>query len=37
MAKLPLEALTSGDWRLEVTASDAAGRVAKRSVDFEIQ
>jgi hypothetical protein len=37
MANLPLDALTSGEWRLEVTASDAAGRVAKRSVDFEIQ
>jgi hypothetical protein len=37
MAKLPLEALTSGDWRLEVTASDALGRVATRSVDFEVQ
>jgi len=37
MAKLPLDALTPGDWRLEVTASDAAGGVAKRSLDFEIQ
>jgi VWFA-related protein len=37
MAKLPLEALTSGDWRLEVTASDAAGKVAKSSVDFAVQ
>ncbi len=37
MAKLPLGALASGEWRLEVTASDAAGKVVKRSVDFEIQ
>jgi hypothetical protein len=37
VAKLPLEALAPGGWRLEVTASDAAGRVAKRSVDFEIR
>ncbi|HTW66092.1 MAG TPA: VWA domain-containing protein [Bryobacteraceae bacterium] len=37
MSKLPLAALTAGNWRLEVTASDGAGKVAKRSVDFEIQ
>ncbi len=37
MAKLPLDALTPGDWRLEVTASDGAGKTAKRSVDFAIQ
>jgi VWFA-related protein len=36
MAKLPLDALAPGGWRLEVTASDAAGKAASRSVDFEI-
>jgi hypothetical protein len=37
MAKLPLDALAPGDWRLEITASDTAGRSVKHSVDFEIQ
>lgn len=37
MANLPLDKLAAGDWRLEVAASDAAGKTASRSVDFEIQ
>jgi hypothetical protein len=37
MAKLPLDALAPGGWRLEVTATDTAGKSAKRSVDFEVQ
>ena len=37
MAKLPLDALAPGDYRLEVTASDAAGETVKHSVDFEIR
>lgn len=37
MAKLPLDALMPGAWRLEVTASDAAGKAVTRSVDFEVQ
>ena len=37
MAKLPLDALTPGNWRLEVTASDAAGKVASRTVDFLVE
>jgi VWFA-related protein len=37
MAKLPLDALAPGNWRLEVTASDAAGKVASRTVDFLVQ
>ena len=37
MAKIPLDALTPGDWRLEVTASDSAGKTASRSIDFEVQ
>lgn len=37
MAKLPLDALAPGNWRLEVTASDAAGKTVKRSIDFEVQ
>lgn len=37
MANLPLDKLTPGTWRLEVTASDAAGKTASRSVDFEVQ
>lgn len=36
MANLPIDKLAPGDWRLEVTASDAAGKIASRSVDFEI-
>lgn len=37
MARLPLGAVGSGNWRLEVTASDAAGKVASRTVDFLVQ
>lgn len=37
MAKLPLDALAPGSWRLDVTGSDAEGRVVSRSVDFEIR
>lgn len=37
MANLPLNALTPGDWRLEVTARDAAGKAVTRTVDFEVQ
>lgn len=37
MANLPLSALAPGDWRLEVTARDGAGRVVTRSVDFEVR
>ena len=37
MAKLPLDALTPGTWRLEVTASDAEGKVASRTVDFLVE
>lgn len=37
MANLPLNALTPGDWRLEVTARDAAGTLATRTVDFKVQ
>jgi VWFA-related protein len=37
VAKLPLDALASGNWRLQVTASDAAGKVATRTVDFQVQ
>lgn len=37
MAKLPLDALAPGDYRLEVTASDAAGKMATRSIDFQVQ
>jgi VWFA-related protein len=36
-ARLPVDALTAGAYRLEITASDAAGKLAKRSVDFEVQ
>jgi VWFA-related protein len=37
MTNLPLDKLAPGDWRLEVTASDAAGKTASGSVDFRIQ
>jgi len=37
MAKLPLDTLAPGNWRLEVIASDAAGKVASRTVDFLVQ
>jgi VWFA-related protein len=37
MAKLPLDILAPGSWRLEVTASDGAGKVASRTVDFLVQ
>lgn len=36
MANLPLDKLTPGDWRLEVTASDLEGKTVSRSVDFGI-
>jgi len=37
MGKLPLDTLAPGNWRLEVIASDAAGKVASRTVDFLVQ
>ena len=37
MAELPLDTLALGSWRLEVTASDAAGKIATRTVDFLLQ
>ena len=37
MAKRPLDTLPPGNWRLEVVASDAAGKVASRTVDFLVQ
>ena len=37
MANLPLDTLAPGNWRLEVTASDAAGKVASRTLDFLVQ
>jgi VWFA-related protein len=37
MVKLPLDTLAPGNWRLEVIASDAAGKVASRTVDFLVQ
>jgi hypothetical protein len=37
MAKIPLDRLAPGNWRLEVIASDAAGKVASRTVDFLVQ
>jgi hypothetical protein len=37
MANLPLDKLTPGGWRLEVTVSDAAGKVATRTVEFLVQ
>ncbi len=37
MTRLPLDTLAPGNWRLEVIASDAAGKVASRTVDFLVQ
>jgi hypothetical protein len=34
---LPLEKLAAGSYRLEIEASDAAGKQAVRTVDFEVR
>jgi hypothetical protein len=36
-ARLPLDALTAGSYRLEIRASDAAGNQASRTADFVVQ
>jgi hypothetical protein len=35
--KLPVESLTAGSYRVEVKASDSAGRSTLRSADFELE
>ncbi len=36
-ARLPLNALTAGSYRLEIRASDSAGKQAARTADFDIR
>jgi hypothetical protein len=35
--KLPVNTLTAGAYRLEMTAADSAGRQMTRSIDFDVQ
>jgi hypothetical protein len=35
--KLPLASLAAGSYRVELTASDSAGKSMARSADFEIE
>lgn len=36
-SRLPLDMLTPGSYRLEITAADSTGKMAARMVDFEIE
>jgi hypothetical protein len=36
-SKLPIGALASGSYELEVTAVDAGGKPVKRTVDFDVK
>lgn len=36
-SKLPIDSLAAGTYQLEVTAVDASGKQAKRTVDFEVK
>ncbi len=37
LAKLPLDSLAPGSWRLNIEARDTKGKAVERSVDFEIR
>jgi hypothetical protein len=37
LLKLPLQDLTAGSYRLDVTGLDSAGKSFQRSTDFEVE